>query len=105
MNFTLVIFDIFILRCYIVDTRKYGRILPLDESKARLRKFGNYFLFEKATHIIMNIEVRTAKVVCSLLFVSVKFPDFYANFVNKTAEMSPEIILSVQDVWPVPTRN
>jgi len=52
----------------------------------------------------MSIAVRTAKVVCSLLFVSVEFPDLYANFVNKT-ELSPEIILSVQDVWPVPTRN
>jgi len=105
MNFTLVILDIFILTCYIVITREYGRILPLDESKARLRKFCNYFLFEKATHIIMSIEVRTATVLCSLLFVSEDFPDFYANFVNKTTEMSPEIILSLQDVWPVPTRN
>ena len=40
MNFTLMILDIFILRCYIVDTRKYGRILPLDESKASLRIFS-----------------------------------------------------------------
>lgn len=84
MNFTLMTLDIFILRCYILYTGKYDRILPLDENKARLRKFGNYFLFEKATHIIMSIEVRTAKVVCSLFFVSVEFPDFYSNFFNKT---------------------
>jgi len=64
MNYTLMFLNIFILRCYIVDTRKYGRIFLSDESKARLRKFGNYFLFEKATDIIMSIEVRTAKVVC-----------------------------------------
>ena len=46
----------------------------------------------------MSVAVMTAKVVCSFLFFSVEFLDFYANFVNKTTEMSPEIILSVQDV-------
>ena len=94
MNFILMILDIFILRCYIVHTRKYGRILPLDESKARLRKFGNSFLFENATHLVMGIEEGTAKVMCSLLFVSAEFPDFYVSFFNKI-EMSPEIILSM----------
>jgi hypothetical protein len=53
----------------------------------------------------MSIEVKTAKYMCSLLFVSVEFPGCYATFVNKTIEMSPEIILSGQDSWSVPTRN
>lgn len=64
MNFTLMILDVFILRCYIVNTGKYGRIFLSDESKTRLLKFGDYFLFEKATRIIISIEVRTAKVLC-----------------------------------------
>jgi hypothetical protein len=53
----------------------------------------------------MNIEVRSVTIVCSFLIVSVDFPDFYVNFVNKTTEISPEIILSLQDIWPFPQGN
>jgi hypothetical protein len=80
MNFNFMILDIFIVRCYIVDTRKYDRIFLSDERKPRLRKFGNYFLFEKATHIIMIIEVRTAKVMCFVVVRQCRFSCFLCQF-------------------------